>query len=202
MRDPYAVLEELTTNALVRVGELRRAAQLDEPLTRASTRDELRTLADDLAESMRRLVALLDWVEESDLPPGLRTWVQQTGASELAYDPATGRARAAGPPGDVDEPLPALAHSSFMEGEYFEHAFLDVSSLGAPGPRNRELPEHMLDGPEATVKVRATTPLQEDDAEGPSEPATIYVAPRGARRLAAMLRLAADDSERAPREGS
>lgn len=47
MSDPYAVLEELTTNALVRVGELRRAAQVDEPLTRASTRDELRTLAED-----------------------------------------------------------------------------------------------------------------------------------------------------------
>ena len=118
------------------------------------------------------------------------------GRQRAGLDPATGRARAAGAPGDVEEPLPALALSSFMEGEVFEHAFL-AKSMGIELVQGRDL---FVD--DSWVYMRTTTPLEQGDAEGPSEPATIYVSPRGARRLAAKLRRAAEDSERAPREGS
>jgi hypothetical protein len=195
---PYDALARLAHALTAAAADVAQAAAAREPLAKSDTKEDLRAASERAGAAATALQQLLDWVDSSDLPPGLRTVVSTAGLSQIGLGEG-GSPVALGSPGEIDDPLRALAYSSFMGGEYFEHVNVDVTSLGAPGPRSRDLPDRYLDGPEATVRLRGSTVLEDGDAEGPGEPATLYFDPRGARRAAALLRLRAAESEAASR---
>ncbi len=161
----------------------------DDALARQSDRDQLRDLVDELADAARSVAALLDWVEESSLPPGLRAALDRPGVHELGVDPTSGQARVVGPnPLEAGEPLAALVHTAEM-GEAYDRARLDVADIGAGEDYDPANPEHR-DRP-YRFRVRATA--DEFDAElGPLEHASLYLDAAGARQLAAILRLCVD----------
>ena len=133
--DPYAyaaaLAERLATAAGGPSAVLERS---DDALARQSDRDELRDLVDEVADAARSFAALLDWVEESILPPGLRAALDRPGVHELGVDPASGQARVVGPnPLEAGEPLAALVHTAEM-GEAYDRA---TPASAAAGCRRR-----------------------------------------------------------------
>jgi hypothetical protein len=197
MSDAYGRLTEIADSVGRCAAQLGAAAAGREPLTNRGSLDELHAIAERLAEGVSSLADLLDWVEESDLPPGLRAFIAG-GASRLTVAPSTGTAAAASSPGEEDEPLPALSGAA---GGGTEAVRLSVRAVGAPGGRGRDVPDDvLLSTPEASVAMTAL-PEVLGSADGLSPSAELRVSPRGARRLAAKLRIAARASEDALRRG-
>lgn len=176
--DPYADAARLRaqiSDAVLAIG----AVLADtEALARPSAVDELRQALDDLADAAAQFVDLLDWIDESDLPPGLRAALARPGAHEISIDPATGKVTRGPTPLEAGEPLPALVHTADM-GEAYDTARLDLADLGvSDDPGN----------PHRRYRYRLRAIRDPMDIDGPHEHASLYLDDSGARRLAAMLR--------------
>lgn len=195
--DPYADLARLVGDVERLVAALREAQQQDDALTQLKVRDRLDQLSRGAIASLEAIHALVDWVEESDLPPGLRAALARPGAYEIVIDPAKPELDQSvaprGPsPASAGETLYALVHTAEM-GEAFDVAALDVSTL-EPGPQAQTWNGPGPDPAQARVKLRAHAAELEHDV-GPHELASHYLTASSARRVAAMLRRAAASLE-------
>lgn len=190
--DPYAYAAALAERLERAAGGPSAVLERSDALARQSDRDELRDLVDELADAARSFAALLDWVEESSLPPGLRAALDRPGVHELGVDPASGQARVVGSnPLEAGEPLAALVHTAEM-GEAYDRARLDVADIGAGENYDPANPAHR----DRPYRFRVRAIADELDAElGPLEHASLYLDAAGARRLAAALRLRVDTAE-------
>lgn len=175
-------------------GRLRRVLEHDEALARLSDRDELRALVDEARAATRDFEALLDWADESELPPGLRDALDSPGVHEISFHRTTGAAATAGPsPLEAGEPLRALVHTAEM-GESYDRTRLDIVDLGVGEDYDPDDAEHVVRSYRFRIRAFAE---QLDDDLGPLEHASLYLDAAGVRRATAVLRRRLAAAERA-----
>lgn len=190
----YERAHELVDSLQGAVRVLQDELGVGEGLARTEARERARGALGAVAAARAALEDLLDWVEASDLPPGLRSAVEQQGLVELRFDPSAEGADADGlvrgpSPAEAGEALPALLFCAYADrGEEVEDGLVDVVVLpaGTSGEPPRGDPSR-ADPVEARVRLRVTEPEWGDDAP-PAELVSLYLEPRRAVRAAALLR--------------
>ena len=178
--DPYAALVELHGALQIAAQQIGKLARHPDSLARLEERDQLRARVDEALAAAGSLAELIDWADESDLPPGLRAALDQPRWTELS----TAQSGSLPNPIEAGEPLRALVHTEAM-GEAYDIAHLDLADLGLGADYDPANPEHRhwL----YRFRLRATAQDLDLDA-GPFEHASLYLDTSGARRLAAALR--------------